>query len=81
MYEDKDEDEEGRRWRKLKKLKCWWCTIRFIRHALTNGCNFKKKNQTININQINEVFGAPVAMCIHLRHFVIGSNSGDLFDW
>ena len=28
MYEDVDEDEEGRRWRNVKKIRCWWCTVR-----------------------------------------------------
>ena len=83
MFEDGDEDdeEEDERWRKLKKLRYWWCAIRFIRHALSNGCGFEKKNQTININQINEVFSGPLAMCIHFRHCVNGFDGGDLFGW
>lgn len=49
---------------------------RFIRHALSNGCDF---NQTVNINQINEIFGAPLVKCIHFRHCVNGSDGVDLF--
>jgi len=38
-----------------------------------------RKNQTININQINEVFGAPLAMCIHHTHWVNNFDGRDLF--
>jgi len=77
-WDEDEKEKEGRRWRKLNKLRCWWCTIRFSRHALFNGCYFKK-NQTININQINEVFGTPLAMCIHRIHWVNSFGGRNLF--
>lgn len=46
MYEDGDKDEkekERRRWRKVNKVRCWWCTIRSTRYALSNGCHLGRK--------------------------------------
>ena len=49
--ENEDEEEEdGRRWRKVKKVRCWWWTIRSRRHAY--GCHFNK-NQTIKLKKSN----------------------------
>jgi len=54
--------------KKGEKIGCWWCSIRSNGHALSNDCHFERKNQTVKINQINEVFGGPLAMCIYLGH-------------
>jgi len=41
MKRMREEDEES--W----KNNWWWCTIRYSRHAWSNGCILKKKNQTV----------------------------------
>jgi acyl-ACP thioesterase len=40
----------------------------------------KIKNQTVNIKHVNEVFGGPLIICIHLRHSVNYFDGEDLFD-
>ena len=65
--------------KKGEKIGCWWCSIRSNGHALSNDCHFERKNQTVKINQINEVFGGPLAMCIYLGHQVNDFDNEDLF--
>jgi len=52
MIDEDEEEKDGRRWRKLKKVRCWWCTFRSQRHAMSYGCHFKK-NQTIKWKKSN----------------------------
>jgi len=44
IYEDGDEDEEDNqriRWRKLNKIRWWYCTIRYSRETWSNGCIYR----------------------------------------
>lgn len=63
----------------MNKGRSWWCTITSSIDALSNGCHFGKKNQTDNINQINDIFDGPLTMCIPFIHWVNIFDGENLF--
>ena len=52
MIDEDKEEGDGRRWIKVKKVRCWCCIIRSWRHALSYGCHLKR-NQMIKQKKSN----------------------------
>lgn len=54
VYEDEEEEEEeGKRWRNVeKKIRCWWCTVKYNKPVSSNISFLKQKIKCLNLRNL-----------------------------